>query len=160
MILDKILFFTALLLVALMAGLFFSFSVSVTQGLGKLDNLNYLRAMQHINREILNPVFLLCFTGAPFALIGATITKFIYHRELFVFMTGITLLYIIGVFLVTMLANVPLNNYLAALHLDQLSAAELEAARSKFEQSWNRFNHIRTVFSIAACALLIYIKIK
>jgi uncharacterized membrane protein len=45
-------------LAALIAGLFHAYSCSVVLGLGKLSDAEYLRAMQNINREILNPVFL------------------------------------------------------------------------------------------------------
>ncbi|WP_018628520.1 DUF1772 domain-containing protein [Niabella aurantiaca] len=159
MILDKICFFIALLLVALMAGLFFSFSIAVTRGLGKLDDKSYLRAMQKINKAILNPVFLLCFAGTPFFLAGATILLFFMDYAGFMWMLLISLVYIGGVFLVTMLCNVPLNNYLDKQDVDQLDPEAAKAVRSRFESAWNRYNHIRTLFSILACGMMIGIAI-
>lgn len=159
MILDKICFFIALLLVALMAGLFFSFSIAVTRGLGKLDDKSYLQAMQKINKAILNPVFLLCFLGAPVLLIATTVLYFITDHRLFMWMVMISLVYTGGVFMVTMFFNVPLNNYLETLDMSRLDAEAAKAARSRFEPSWNRYNHIRTLFSVLTCGLLIYIAI-
>lgn len=156
MILDKICFFIALLLVALMAGLFFSFSVAVTRGLQQLDDKSYLRAMQKINKAILNPVFLLCFLGAPVFLIATTVLRFIADHRLFMWMVVISLVYIGGVFMVTMFCNVPLNNYLEQQEIDQLDGEAARAARSRFETPWNRYNHIRTLFSILTCALLVF----
>lgn len=150
-------FFVALMLVALMAGLFFSFSVAVTQGLKQLDDKSYLQAMQKINKAILNPVFLLCFIGAPLFLITTTVIRFFEDQILFMWMLVITLIYTGGVFMVTMLCNVPLNNYLEQQKVGPLDPEAVKAVRTRFERSWNRYNHIRTLFSILACGMLIYI---
>ncbi len=45
----------------LMAGLFYSWTISVTPGLARLNDENYLRAFQSMNRAIINPVFLIVF---------------------------------------------------------------------------------------------------
>ena len=45
----------------LAAGLFYSWSVSVTPGIGRLGDKEYLAAFQAMNRAIINPVFMLCF---------------------------------------------------------------------------------------------------
>ncbi|MCD2422786.1 DUF1772 domain-containing protein [Niabella pedocola] len=157
MILGNVCFFVALMLVALMAGLFFSFSVAVTQGLKQLDDKSYLLAMQKINKAILNPVFLLCFIGAPLFLIATTIIRFFEDQFLFMWMLVIALVYTGGVFMVTMLCNVPLNNYLERQDIDQLDPEAAKAVRSRFETPWNRYNHIRTLFSILACGMMICI---
>jgi len=156
MILDKICFFIALLLVALMAGLFFSFSIAVTRGLKQLDDKSYLRAMQKINKAILNPVFLLSFLGAPVLLMATTVLRFITDHQLFMWMVVISLVYIGGVFMVTMFCNVPLNNYLEQQEIDALDPEAARAARSRFEIPWNRYNHIRTLFSVLTCGMMIY----
>ena len=53
-----ILQFAAALGCALMAGLFFSFSVAVMGALARIQPPEGIRAMQSINRVILNPLFL------------------------------------------------------------------------------------------------------
>ncbi len=56
-------------LTALIAGLFYAYSCSVVLGLGKLSDAEYLKAMQNINREILNPVFfMMSFMGTAILL--------------------------------------------------------------------------------------------
>lgn len=159
MILGNSCFGVALMLVALMAGLFFSFSIAVTTGLKKLDDKSYLQAMQKINKAILNPLFLLCFTGAPLLLIGTTVIRFFEDHFLFMWMLVISLVYIGGVFMVTMLCNVPLNNYLGQQEIEKLDPEAAKAIRTRFEQPWNRYNHIRTLFSTLACGMMSYIGI-
>ncbi|SDC08588.1 Uncharacterized membrane protein [Niabella drilacis] len=149
----------ALLLVALMAGLFFSFSIAVTRGLKKPDDKSYLQAMQKINKEILNPVFLFCFIGAPLFLAGTALIRFFEDPVLFIWMLVTALVYIGGVFVVTMLCNVPLNNYLEQQDIGKLDAEAAKSVRSRFETSWNRYNHIRTLFSILACGMMLCIGI-
>lgn len=51
------------ILTALVAGLFYAYSCSVSPGLGRLPDAGYLSAMQSINRAIQNPVFFISFLG-------------------------------------------------------------------------------------------------
>ena len=53
----KIFLFLTTFLMALIAGLFYSFSVSVNPGLHKLSDSEYIKATKSINRAILNPFF-------------------------------------------------------------------------------------------------------
>jgi uncharacterized membrane protein len=48
---------------ALMAGLFFAWSYSITLGLARLSDEAYIAAMQAGNRTILNPTFYIVFFG-------------------------------------------------------------------------------------------------
>ena len=61
------------------------------------------------------------------------------------------LVYLVGVFGVTVAGNVPLNEALDKFSLDG-SAEAIAAARRNFEDAWNRWNHVRTV---AACITLV-----
>lgn len=60
---------------ALMAGFFFSYAVSVSLGLGKLSDKEFLNAMQNINKEVQNPIFFTCFFGALILLLVACFFK-------------------------------------------------------------------------------------
>ncbi|MFT4988444.1 MAG: AraC-like DNA-binding protein [Acidimicrobiales bacterium] len=60
----------------LMAGLFFGWAVSVIPGTKLVDDRSYLATMQNINREILNPVFIVAFVITPFVLIVAAIAHY------------------------------------------------------------------------------------
>src|SRR6478609_8520151 len=86
---------------ALMAGLFFSYSISVCRGLGKLTDLEFLKAMQNINKEIQNPIFFSCFFGALIMLPVTTIQQYSHNQHSFALLFISTLVYLIGVFGVT-----------------------------------------------------------
>lgn len=60
-------------------------------------------------------------------------------------------IYVAGMFLVTMVFNVPLNNALAA-DPSSTGAASLWA---RYLNNWTLWNHLRTIASTAACALFI-----
>lgn len=138
---------------ALIAGLFYAYSCSVVLGLRKLSDAEYLKAMQSINREILNPVFFLSFMGTAFLL---PISAFVFRGQnpVFLFLLLATLTYLIGVFGVTMFGNVPLNNQLNNFDINSTPQAVREM-RTIFENKWNFLNNIRTSFSIISIILTI-----
>ncbi|MDR2230760.1 MAG: DUF1772 domain-containing protein [Flavobacteriaceae bacterium] len=140
---------------ALMAGLFFSYSVSVSWGLGKLADREYLQAMQSINREILNPIFFACFFGALVTLPIATFQQYQYNQTTFLLLLLASLFYIIGVFGITSAFNVPLNDKLDLLDLTKASDVSIKQMRDSFERSWNNWNIIRTFSSVVSTALVI-----
>ncbi len=123
----------ALLCSALMAGLFFSYSISVSPGLNKLSDQEYLRAMQSINREIQNPIFFLCFVGLLILLPWATVQQFSVHKISFMLLLAASAFYIIGVFGITATVNVPLNDQLDAFTFPG-SAFEIQRMRALFEK--------------------------
>ena len=47
----------------LTAGVCFTWTNAVTPGIGRLDDLTYLKSFQAMNRAILNPLFLAVFLG-------------------------------------------------------------------------------------------------
>jgi uncharacterized membrane protein len=139
---------------ALIAGLFYAYSCSVVLGLGKLSDTEYLKSMQSINREILNPVFFLSFMGTAFLL---PISTFFYRGQnpAFILLLLATLAYLIGVFGVTMFGNVPLNDQLAQFDIANSSAEAIKEMRGKFENRWNFLNNIRTLFSVITIVLTV-----
>ena len=143
-------------LTALMAGLFFSYSISVSLGLGKLSDSEYIKAMQSINREIQNPLFFLCFFGVLIMLPVATITQYSIDKTTFIVLLAATLFYAIGVFGITVFANVPLNNQLDQFDLSNQTNEAIQTQRQYFETKWNYWNNIRTINSIIAIILVIY----
>jgi uncharacterized membrane protein len=62
------------------------------------------------------------------------------------------LLYIVGTFLVTMMINVPMNNALDAVLPSSSEGRELW---SRYLTNWTTWNHVRTISSLLATALLI-----
>jgi len=141
---------------ALMAGLFYAYSCSVNPGLGRLPDAMYLSAMQSINRAILNPVFFAGFMGALILL--PVCTWLHYGTPLsvrFWCLLAATVVYIIGVFGVTVAGNIPLNQALDAFKINPTDIETLARQRAAFEAKWNSFNTIRTVAAIVTVMLTI-----
>lgn len=134
---------------ALMAGTFFIFSTTVMQSLAKLAPAEGIRAMQSINRVILNPLFLGAFMGTALLSLAIGVLAFIGWGALgsHWFLSG-ACLYLFGTFFYTVVRNVPLNDQLEKVEPEQ--AAEFWAF---YLQHWTKRNHNRTVASVLAVIL-------
>ena len=142
-------------LTGLTAGLCFTWTNAVTPGIGRLDNLGFLQAFQAMNRAIINPTFLIVFMG-PF---------FVHIANIYLFRTAPTnllwiiiaaaILYIGGLVIVTIIGNVPLNEILDKVDLNQASPEELKNLRNQFEGKWNQFHLIRTITTSISFMLLL-----
>lgn len=146
--------FLATMAAVLAAGLFYSYAVSVNPGLGRLSDTVYLQSMQSINRAILNPLFFLSFMGAVFLLPASTWLHYGRNNVRFWWLLAASVMYVAGVFGVTVAGNVPLNNALDALKLDGASAEQLSSWRTSFEKPWNMLNTVRTIAAILTAMIL------
>lgn len=147
--------FTTTLLVGLTAGLCFTWGNAVTPGIGQLDDLGYLQAFQKMNRSIENPLFFVVFMGSTLVGIAAIFTSQGLPTLHFRLVLAAVLIYFLGVILVTILGNVPLNQILDKTDLASANLEELKALRETFENPWNRFHSIRVVAGIVSFGLLI-----
>ncbi len=141
---------------ALMAGLFFAYSCSVTLGLQKLPDAEYIAAMQSINRAIQNPVFFLVFFGTLLLLPVSAYLN--YHKPVSLkcwLLIAAMFIYFIGVFGVTAAGNIPLNNSLDKFNLANSSKEIIALKRAAFETRWNNLNIIRTLSSLLTVILII-----
>jgi uncharacterized membrane protein len=139
----------------LIAGLFYGWVVSVIPGTKRLDHVEYVRLMQHINREILRPRFLLLFMGVPFLLVAAGIAQLRSgDQRRGVLVLGSAVTYSVGVFGVTAARNVPLNDALDEFDLANADDADVEARRQSYETRWNRWNAVRSAANLVAFALV------
>lgn len=137
----------------LMAGFFFSYTVSVSLGLGKLGDNEFLNAMKQINREVQNPIFFTSFFGA---LILLSVACFLNHNKpYFMFLLIATFFYLLGVLLVTVFVNVPLNNKLELFDITLSTEITVKQMRNAFEKRWNFWNNIRTISSILSLLFVI-----
>ena len=137
----------------LMAGLFFIFSVCIMTALGRLAPASGIAAMQSINVTILNGIVLSVFMGTAvlcLALIVAWFAGWVPSGGIFV-LAG-ALLYLVGIIGVTMFANVPMNDALAAVAPDSNEGAALW---KDYLVNWTLWNHVRTVAGIGALAAFI-----
>ncbi|MDJ0979792.1 MAG: DUF1772 domain-containing protein [Erythrobacter sp.] len=131
----------------IMAGVYFTFSVFVMRSLAELGDEAGARAMQSINeiiqRSLLLPLFF-ASTLACAALVALGAMGLAGPQAWLLIAGGAT--YVIGMFVVTVIGNVPLNN-----RLDAVDAASAEGAAMwrEYLARWTPLNHVRT----AACTL-------
>jgi uncharacterized membrane protein len=145
--------FAAALGSGLMAGLFFVFSTFMMTALGRLPAAQGIAAMQSVNIVIINPPFLSVFFGTALVcavLAVAAILRWSDPGSAWLLFGSLS--YLLGIIVVTMVFNVPLNNALAAVTPDSAAAGELW---TRYLSVWTSWNHVRTVGGLAALASLI-----
>jgi uncharacterized membrane protein len=136
----------------LMAGLLFAFSNFVMRALLQQPPESGIRTMQAVNSLIQNPIFFVLFFGTTIATLFLSVTSALHLSQ-----NGSTLLllgsslYLVGTFGVTVVFNVPLNNALAELPASTPGAAHFWQS---YVAQWLQWNHVRTVTSVSAAALL------
>jgi uncharacterized membrane protein len=141
----------SIVFVGVMAGLFFAFSVAIMRSLEKLPPAQGMAAMQLINVRIVNPVFLLFFLGSAVACVALTVVSFIGDAPGRWWRVAGAVVFLVGAIVVTIVVNIPLNDSLAAV---DAGSAQADDAWRKYLTDWVRANHVRTVTSILATALL------
>ncbi|OWA05062.1 hypothetical protein B9W68_24620 [Streptomyces sp. CS227] len=147
--------FAALTVVAavgsgVVAGVFFAFSTSVMRTLAGLPAPQGIAAMQRINVVIVKGWFLAAFLGTAALSAVLAVLALVSRPEngLVVTVLGAAL-YLIGGFGVTVAANVPRNDRLAALDAEDPGS---EAPWREFVAEWTVWNHVRGAACAAACA--------
>lgn len=130
----------------LMAGLYFAFSTAVMPALSKLPDADGATAMQHINREIQNPLFLLVFSGSTLAAGAVAVSTAWTWDEgapwLRLIGGG---LFVVGNVATTIAYNVPRN--------DRLDASI--GSWPTYLDEWVPANHLRALLTAASCVLLV-----
>jgi uncharacterized membrane protein len=135
----------------LLAGLYFAFSAFVMRALDQLGSAAGAAAMNAINAVILRSLFMPVFLLTSVASLALAILGLVRWAE-----PGAGLLlaggtcYFAGMFIVTMIFNVPLNNRLQASQ-----ARDVEANWRRYMIEWVRWNHVRTLASLVASASFI-----
>ena len=153
----------ATLLCSLVAGFVFAFAVVVMPGIKTLSDREFIRAFQVMDRIIQNnqPIFVLVWVGSIVALVAAAgfgIGQLqAVERLLIVFAV---LAYLLVVQLPTFTINIPLNNKLQTLNVDDMDETAQKAARMDFEPRWIRWNSIRTIFASLVSGLLLILLLR
>ena len=154
---ETIILAIAILFTGLMAGIFFTWSNAVKPGIGKLSDIEYLTALQSMNRVILNNTFKLVFIGAVIAVALVPIIYFnLYSKNIFWLFISALIIYWVGAFGVTIFGNIPLNEILDKSNLESMTLSEIKALRTSIEAKWNNLNLIRSVSSFITFILLIF----
>jgi uncharacterized membrane protein len=152
MMVTMLLWFSALS-VGIMAGVYFTFSVFVMRSLDALEKPAGMIAMQSINRIIQRSLFLpLFFVSSLTCLTLAVLGTMNWGDPGTWQMATGGALYVVGMLLVTIAGNVPLNNALEAV---DANGAEAEAMWRRYMQRWLPWNHVRTVSCTISMGLLI-----
>jgi len=138
----------------LVGGVFFSFSTFTMQGLARLPAPQGMTAMQSINITAVRPPLMTALfgTGALCAALAARGLGWGGGEERSPLLVAGAGLYLVGAIGVTLVANVPLNNALAAI---SPQAGEASPFWATYVHRWTRWNHVRTVSSLAAAATFV-----
>ena len=131
------------------AGLFYAFSCLVMPGLARTDDHTFVTAMRSINATTFSGWFALSFVGAPLLTTVAAALHLVGDRRTLLPLILAAFVFHLGTLAVTGRGNVPRNNHLAATE-DEPELASAEHVRADFEVRWNRWNHVRTLTSLAA----------
>jgi uncharacterized membrane protein len=138
---------------ALLAGLYLAFSAFIMTSLGRIDKSSGIAAMNAINLDIQRSLFMPIFVGSTLtAAILAVMAPIGWAEPSALPMLVGGVLYVAGMFVVTMVWNVPLNNALAAVDVSDVDATSVWA---RYLKEWTFWNHVRTVASIASAVLFI-----
>ncbi len=142
---------------ALMAGVYFAFSGVIMSSFARIETAAGILSMQSINDVILRSAFMPIFFGTSVgaALIAATALLNLNEAGA-ALKLGAGALYFVGMFVTTLLVNVPMNNKLK--HADAYSARGAEIW-DEYLQRWTRWNHVRTISSLVS-SILFFIAIK
>lgn len=138
------------LVCALVAGVFQSFSDFVMKGISNAKPSSGIEVMQHINRTVFRSLFLKLFlAAAPLTMMFAIYAWFQTEGFGLVLILAAALIYIVTVFVVTTLGNVPMNE-----RLEQMEASSTEATAywQVYCRVWIRWNHVRTIGCVATAA--------
>ena len=159
-ILREVVLIAATLTMGLMAGVFGIYSNAIMPGLRRTDDRTFVAAFQSIDRAIINPAFMATFIGALALTALATLLDLTADGRRLVPWLGAALVFYLLVFVITIRVHVPRNNEIkAAGDIDRIS--DLRDVRERFDElRWARWNHVRTLASIVAFALLAWALVK
>lgn len=135
----------------LIAGLYFAFSTFIMTSLGRIDQPAGIAAMNAINVDIQRSVFLPLFLATTLSAAALAVIGMLQSSEPgAISMIAGGLLYVIGMFVVTMAFNVPLNNALAA------GGPDAGLVWARYLREWTPWNHVRTITSTLACVAFVH----
>lgn len=135
----------------LMSGIYLTFSIIIMRSLALLESSQGINAMNAINQEIVKTGFMPLFFGSTIvALLMAIFGIWQWKEPGAGLAIAAGLIYAIGMFFVTAVFNVPLNNL-----LDQVigDGQEATATWQHYLSVWTRWNTVRAI----ACAITMVI---
>jgi uncharacterized membrane protein len=138
----------------LLAGLYFAFSTFIMTALGRIGQVPGIMAMNAINTTIVQSLFMPIFLGTTLTGLALTILAIVRWGEPETMaMAAGGIVYVVGMFVCTMVFNVPMNDALAAV---DPASAEATSLWARYLNDWTWWNHVRTISSTAAFALFVW----
>ena len=154
-LLITVLLWAAALSSGLIAGVYFAFSGFIMKAFNKLETAQSITAMNAINEIILRSLFMPVFFGSSIISLLLIVLAFIYWDEAGAGLALIAgMVYFVGMFVCTVVFNVPLNNTLSKLDPTSYNAQQ---GWIHYLKNWTLWNHLRTVSSLLTCALCIWL---
>jgi uncharacterized membrane protein len=137
----------------LLGGVYFAFSAFIMTALARIDAGSGIRVMNSINSTIVRTMFMPFFLGTTLASAVLAVMGLLRSgdAESPAMIAG-GVIYCFGMFVCTMVFNVPLNTELASL---DAAARDAVSVWPRYLKSWTLWNHVRTLSSAAASALYI-----
>jgi uncharacterized membrane protein len=139
----------ALVVMALVAGLIYTFSVAVMPALADADDRTFVETMQRFND---NPTFQISFTAALVLTALAAVLLRLRGPGVAVRWTVVALVLYGIVLAITFGLHIPLNDDIDGADLNR--AADVADVRDDVEGPWVAGNIVRTVFATGAVAAL------
>lgn len=138
---------------AVMAGVFFSFSALVMRALSQVDPAAAVTVMQSINVAAIRRVFLSVLLGTAVGAAGLVVAGLVSRSgaERTWLVAG-GLAYLVGTIALTVGYHVPRNDALALVDPTTDDVADCWAS---FHLGWTRWNHVRTISSLASSTALL-----
>ena len=128
-------------------------------GISRLSDKRYLESFKVMDKIIQDnqPLFMLMWVGSVLAVIASVVLGILYSESMVFYAIVIgTAVYFLGVQAPTMLFNIPLNNRLQSMDLEQSTDKETKEFRAEFERVWIRWNSIRTFNGLLTTILFLY----
>jgi|SRR5215472_11260306 len=136
----------------LSGGVFFAFSAFVIPALRRLPPQQGIAAMQSINKRAVTPAFMTALFGTAAACLVLVVWVVLtWGEQAHPWVLAGAVTYLAGAIVVTIAANVPLNDALAATRPDSDGAASQWRG---YLSRWTAWNHVRAATALAAAVLL------
>jgi len=144
------------LITGLMAGLYVGWAISVLPGLWRLQDIELLRAFQHLNRAILNPAFISLFTAT--VILAPLVTTLMYLKNIDqdrALLLLASILLILGHAAITVMGNIPINQKLDKINIENVDASTAKTMRDLLQVRWRYLHWARTLATSCAFGLLL-----
>ncbi|MFK8052449.1 MAG: DUF1772 domain-containing protein [Woeseiaceae bacterium] len=136
---------------AVIGGVFSAFSEFVMSGLSRSAPAAGIESMQHINRTVLKTQFVIgIFVIGIFSVLFAAYSLTVFSGPALITILLAASIYLLAVFLMTLLGHVPMNNKLDAL---EHTSREAERYWAHYARVWTKLNHARYIGCVLTAGL-------